>query len=329
MDQVAFIVGETFIYWNSIILLIAVATAVFTFLAFYLRREGNGISAALFIPLATVLSILLARLIHWYCRADAYQDLASAMTDFSGGGYALMGVFLGCALAALVLRAARIILDLAHIFDCLALAAGAGISIGRLACLFTTGDRGMLIEGITSLPLVYPVNNAVTGVAEYRLATFMLQAIVTGVIFLVLACYYLLKKRERKLRDGDTAMLFLSAYCAFQAVLDSTRYDSLFFRSNGFVSVVQILCALALVAVLVIFSMRMVQTTGFRWWHALMWGGCAALLGGAGLMDYWVQRHSHQALFSYRVMSICLVGVVVMTCVIRSLAVPKNRNNNK
>ena len=329
MDQVAFIIGETFIYWNSIILLLAVLTAVFTFLAFYLMRQGNGIASALLIPLAAVLSILLARVIHWYCRADAYESLTAAMTQFAGGGYALMGVFAGCALAAVFLRLLRIVKDLPHTFDCLALAGAAGISIGRLACLFTSADRGMIIEGITSLPLAYPVNNAVTGETEYRLATFMLQAIITGAVFRVLSVFHLLGQRKHKLRDGDTALLFLSAYCAPQAVLDSTRYDSLFLRSNGFISVVQILCAVALVVVLVIFSVRMVKAKGFRWWYVILWFVSAAMLGGAGFMEYWVQRHGHQALFSYSIMSVCLAGVLTLTCVIRGIAVSQERENTK
>lgn len=325
MDQIAFIFGETFIYWNSIITVLAVLTAVFTFLAFYLPRTGDGISASLLIPLSVVFSILLARLIHWYCRTDAYESLAAAMTNFTGGGYALMGVFGGCALAAVLLRLTRIVRSLPLIFDCLALAGAAGISVGRLACLFTSADRGMLIEGITSLPIVFPVNNAVTGAAEYRLATFMLQAIITGIIFVALVTLYVLRKKKRTLKDGDTALLFLCTYCASQAVLDSTRYDSLFLRSNGFVSVVQILCALALVAVLVVFSIRMVKMKGFQWWYALLWTAAAAMLGGAGYMEYWVQRHSHQALFSYSVMTICLTGVVALTCGIHYLTLSKKR----
>jgi len=43
-------------------------------------------------------------LIHWYCRADAYNSFEAAMTDYSGGGYALMGVFAACAAVAVLLE---------------------------------------------------------------------------------------------------------------------------------------------------------------------------------------------------------------------------------
>ena len=136
--------------------------------------------------------------------------------------------------------------------------------MGRLACLFTSADRGDIIEGITSLPLVYPAANAVTGEPEYRLATFMLQAIITGIIFLSLAVFYKCGKRRRNLRDGDTCLIFLLTYGASQIVLDSTRYDSLFMRSNGFISLVQILGLVFLLIAIGSFSYRMVRIIGFR-----------------------------------------------------------------
>lgn len=321
MDRIAFIIGETFLYWNSIILLLAVMTAICMFLAFYLSKGGNGLGAALLVPLSVILSVVLSRLIHWYCRADAYESLTAALTVFTGGGYALMGVFAGCALAACLLRIIRAVKSLPRAFDCMALGGAAGICVGRLACLFTSADRGMLVENLRGLPLVYSVNNAVTGAVEWRLATFMLQSIATGVIFVMLALFYMFgQRRTRKVKDGDTAMLFLSCYCATQVVLDSTRYDSLFLRSNGFISVVQILCAVALVLVMVAFSVRMVKAARFRWWYVPLWILFAALLGGAGFMEYWVQRHGNQALFSYTVMSACLLAMVVLTFVVRGIA---------
>lgn len=326
MDRIAYIIGETFLYWNSIILLLGVLTAIFTFLAFYLSRGRNGIRAALIVPISLIFSVVLARLIHWYCQADSYESLEAALTTFTGGGYALLGVFAGCILTACLLRSVRILNNLPHTFDCMALAAGAGICVARLACLFTSADRGMVVANVRSLPWVYTVNNAVTGVVEWRLATFMIQSICAGVIFAVLAVLYCLgQRRKRRMKDGDTALLFLCAYCATQIVLDSTRYDSLFLRSNGFVSVVQIVCAVGMAISLITFSVRMVKATGFKGWYIALWVGFLALLGGAGFMEYWVQRNGNQALFSYSVMSVCLLGMVAVTCVIWSITVRNER----
>ena len=206
----------------------------------------------------------------------------------------------------------------------MALAGAGGIAVGRLSSLFDSTDRGVLVEGIRELPVVYPVSNPVTGVVEYRLATFMLQAITTGIIFLVLTVFWFYagsNKRSRKLRDGDVCLLFLSFYGACQIVLDSTRYDSLFMRSNGFVSIVQILAAVGVVLPMVLFSIRMVKAMKFRWWHVAIWVGMLGSLGGAGYMEYHVQRHGDQAVFAYSIMSACLALAVVLILTVRLLAV--------
>ena len=327
MDSIAYIIGETFLYWSSIILTLAVAAAVCVFLFLYLREKNNGIAAALLIPLCMVTSIFFSRAIHWYCMANAYDGLKGALTTFTGGGYALMGVFAGCALGAAVLRLLRIVKNLPFTFDCMALAGGVGIAVGRLACFFTASDRGPVMESLRVFPLVYPVTNVVSGVQEWRFATFMIQAIVTALITLTLIVFHLVGQRgkRRKLRDGDTACLWLCAYGASQVVLDSTRYDSLFMRSNGFISIVQILGAVALVGTLIYFSVRMVKARGFKWWYIPLWIVYAAMVGGAGFMEYWVQRHGDQALFSWGTMSACLIGLVILTCVIRMLAVTRER----
>lgn len=329
MDRIAFIDNEVFYYWSQIILVLAAVTAISFFLSFYLRKSGNGLAAVIAVPLSIVLSLFLARFMHWYCRADSYASMSAALSDYSTGGYALMGVFAGCLIAACILRVLHISKNLPEMLDAMSLAGAAGIAVGRLQSLFNTSDRGVLIEGITSLPIVYPVNNAVTGITEYRLATFMLQAIVTGVIFVVLAVFYLKNTREKMknpMRDGDTCLLFLAIYGAAQIVLDSTRYDSLFMRSNGFISLVQILGAVGLAAAIGVFSTRMVKAMRFRVWHIALWVALAASIGGAGYMEYHVQRHGDQALFAYSVMSACLCVTIFVIVLIRLLAV---RNEQK
>ena len=295
------------------------------FLFLYLRERNNGISAAFLICGCLVTSIIFSRAVHWYCMANAYESLQAALTTYTGGGYALMGVFAGCALTALLLRLLGLVRNLPFAFDCMALAGGAGIALGRLACLFNASDRGPVMENLRLFPIVYPVSNAVTGVVEWRFATFMIQSIITGIIFLALLVFYLAGQRGRKLKDGDTACLFLCCYGASQVVLDSTRYDSLFMRSNGFISIVQILGAVALVGTIIYFSVRMVKARGFKWWYIPLWVIYAGCVGGAGFMEYWVQRHGDQAVFSYSVMTTCLLALVILTCVVRLLAVTRER----
>ena len=279
MDRIAFIIGDTFVYWSSIVLTLAAATAICIFLAAYLGKSGNGVGAALLIPIALIASLALGRLVHWYSRSDSYAGLEAAMTDFTSGGYALIGVFAGCFLAALLLRFLFIVRDLPELLDCMSLGGAAGIAVGRLACFFNASDRGQILENIQSLPWAYPVTNAVSGAIEYRLATFLLQAIATGGIFVILLLVFVIGHGTKKMKHGNVALLFLLLYGVSQAVLDSTRYDSLFLRSNGFVSIVQILSAAAIVLVAVIFSVRMVKARKLRFWQFPLWIG---MLGGLG-----------------------------------------------
>lgn len=324
MDRIAYISSENFYYWSQILLVMASVTAVLLFLGFYLKKSGNALAAVLAVPMAVAGALVLGRLMHWYSHGGGYPSFTAAMTDHTTGAYALTGVFGACLLTACILRLLRISKNLPEMLDCMALAGAAGIAVGRLNSLYNTTDRGVLVEGIKDLPIVYPVNNAVTGVVEYRLATFMLQAICAAVIFVALTVFWLYAtspKRKKKLHDGDVCLLFLAAYSACQIVLDSTRYDSLFMRSNGFVSIVQIFCAVGLVVAIVLFSIRMVKAMGFRWWHVALWVGLLASIGGAGYMEYHVQRHGDQAVFAYSIMSTCLVVAFCMILAIRLLAV--------
>lgn len=329
MDRIAFVSGETVLYWNSVIITLAAATAICFFLAFYIGRCGNAVAGFAVVPLSLALSLVLARFVHWYSRADSYESLSAAMTDYASGGYALLGVFAGCLLAAALVRVLFLTRNLPQMLDCMSIAGCAGIAVGRLSAFFSSSDRGQIVQSIRSLPWVYPVTNTVSGATEYRLATFVLQAMAALVLFLALTVFFLKSGRSGTAKDGDTCLVFLLCYGASQVVLDSTRYDSLFFRSNGFVSIVQVLSALVLALAIVVFSVRLVKVRGFRGWYVLLWLALAAAIGGAGFMEYYVQRRGDEAVFAYSVMSLCLCVVIALTLLVRRLAaVPQRKQGS-
>lgn len=324
MDKIAIIAGEQVIYWNSIVLTLAAAAAICFFLCFYIGKCGNAVAGFAAVPVSIVLSIVFARLVHWYSRADSYGGFLAAMTDYTSGGYALLGVFAGCALTAALLRLVFLHRNLPEMLDCMSLAGLAGIAVGRLASFFNSSDRGNVLENFRSLPFAWPVTNTVSGATEYRLATFLIQSFVALALFIVLAVFFV-KGQHKGVKDGDTCLIFLLVYGASQVVLDSTRYDSLFFRSNGFVSIVQVFGALALALAVVLFSIRMVKARRFRFWQVLLWIAIAAGIGGAGFMEYYVQRRGNEAVFAYSVMTACLAAVIGLTLLIRMLAVTRER----
>ena len=266
-------------------------------------------------------SLVLARFFHWYCQTDSYKSFSAAMTDFSGGGFALMGAFLGCTLAACLTRVLCLQRNLPEMLDAMSLGGCGGIVVGRLSALFNATDRGQVLANFRSLPIASPVSNAVSGAVEYRLATFALQSIAAFALFVILTVFYLRGQKRGRLRDGDTCLIFCMLYGCTQVVLDSTRYDSLFFRSNGFVSVVQVLGALGLALAVVVFARRMVKARGFRAWYIFLWLLIALAITGAGYMEYYVQRRGNEALFAYSVMSACLLAASGLTLLMRSLAV--------
>lgn len=329
MDQIAFIYGSIFVYWSDILLAMGGAVATCMYLALYLRREGTAAAGLVSVPLCVAFSLLLARFVHWYCRTDNYSSLAAAMMDHTSGGYALAGVFAGCALAALLLRLVKLSDNLPRMLDCMAVAGSAGIAVGRLSCFFNTADRGMVVTSFRGLPWAWPVTNPVSGTEELRLATFFLQSLVAAGLFAALLVFWLVENRKRRPHWGDTCLIFLLCYGASQVLMDSTRYDSLYFRSNGFVSIVQVLGACALGLTAIVFSVRLVRSGGWKNWYMALWLGCAALIGLGGFMEYFVQRYSHKVAIGYSIMAAALIGIVVLTLVIRALSVSVKRGKQR
>lgn len=312
MDRLAVIVEDTFLYWNSIVLVAAAAAGICFFLSWYLGRNGYGAAAAVAIPTAIVLSLVLGRLIHWYFRPDGYSGFLGAVTDYTRGGYALLGCFLGCGLTALLVRLLGLEKKLGRMLDAMSMGGCAAIALGRLACFFSAADRGQLLATFRSLPFAYPVINAVSGATEYRLATFLIQAAAVGLIFFLLIAVNM----AVKLKYGETTVLFLLLYSVSQTILDSTRYDSLYMRSNGFISVVQLVSAVTLLVMCIVITVRMIRFKGFRLWLLPCWLTMLTCLGGAGYMEYYVQRHGDQALFAYSVMTGCLLILTAMALTI-------------
>lgn len=311
MNKIAFVFGDLLIYWNSVMMAFAVLVGVMFFWAAFLRQSDNLAGAAMLCPIAIVASLLCARLIHWYFLADSYNGFFAAMTDFTGSGYALSGAFFGCILTAVVLSAMRIIKDLPLTLDCISIGGSAAIAVGRLGSFFTAENRGEILEGIQTLPLVYPVVNTTSGAVEFRFATFIFQALVAAILFVILLALFLKNTKKRFCRNGDITLVFMLMYSASQIVLDSTRYDALRLRSNGFISVVQVLCAVALVLTIVAFSIRLCKNKGWKIGYLGIWVLTAGGIGVAAYMEYHVQRHGDQALFAYSVMSAALAVTVL------------------
>lgn len=320
MEQLAFIGEGIFIYWNSIIIAIAAVAAICFYAAAYFAKEGSILALSSSVLLSVFLSIPLSRLIHWYCQSGSYPNLAEAMTDYTSGGYALLGVFVGCFLAAALIRMLQISKNLPAMLDCMSFGA-IGIAVGRLASLFGASDRGMIVSDALEFPFAYKLVNVVSGTVQNRLATFMIQSMVAVAIVAGLLLYVLVNKiRKKQIPNGDIFLIFLLCYCASQIVCDSTRYDALVLRSNGFISMVQVVSAVGLLVPVGVFMVRLVKRNGFKVKYLLIWVAMGAAFGLACYMEYIVQNNAHKALMAYSTMSACMAVIVGLTLLCRSFA---------
>lgn len=319
MEKIAFIVEHTYIHWNSIITAFASSAAVCVFLALWLAKGKQIMAGLILVPLAVGLSLVLSRLMYWYFRPENGMNLNTVIKLGMTGESMLAGAFVGCFFAAVLVRLLHLTDSLPELLDCLCLAGGIGIAVGRLEGFFDVSARGMIMPVQLGLPWASIICNPVTGIEEHRLATFFLQAIIAAIITVIWLVFYLVKQDQ--FREGDVCLLFLQSYGAAQVILDSTRYDSLYFHSNGFVSVVQVLSALAVVLAVIVFAIRMVYAGGWRIWYFALWILQLAGFCLAGYMEYHVQRHGNEAVFAYSVMGAALLMIIVLTLISRSQAI--------
>ena len=301
MNPVAAIFDSLVLYRYSLVLALAGAAGVCFFMACCSYAGISSLRSSAAVLTALVLGLLLARLVYWYGRPDQFSSLLHALTDPSTTRFALAGFMAGCILSAILTGGPP---GKAGLLDCMCVAGCFSISLGRLGCFFTEADRGQVMVHLTGLPWAWPVVTA-SGQLEYRFATFLFQSAAAALIGSLLTVVFFRKKR----RPGDVTLLFLLLYSATQVLLDSTRYDSLYLRSNGFISIVQILSAGALGTVTILLCIRTVKSRGMKKWMIPLWISLTALFAFAGYMEYYVQRHGREAAFGYSVMGLCLAGI--------------------
>jgi len=325
MNKIAYIFEDYVINWSSIILVMAVVAAILVCFALSVRKPGYSTPLAVTLPVAMILGCVFARVIHWYCRTDQYESFAQAFTDFSVGGFSLIGLAIGCLLAAVIVWAIGLAPNLGKLLDIMVPGAALAIALGRLSFLFNYSDRGKVFienESNRRLPIGSAVINASSGATEWRFATFFIQAIVAAVIFIiVLAAFFYLSRlvlKNGRSAAGNVFFLFLILYFATEILLDSTRYDALFMRSNGFVSLMQIFAAVMIVFPYVWLSVRSVQFNKLKVYHPILWVVYLGSLGLAGYMEYYVQRHGNLYMLSYSLMGAGLV--ISMACAIIMMA---------
>ena len=310
MNPIAICSGSTVLYWSSVIIVFGLLASLVLTLSLQRSDGGSSTAILLFFPLAIILSVPICRVIHWYCHLEQYNGIYGALTDLSTGSYCLPGALLGVWLAALIVKKLRFARSAARLLDVFAPGAALAVAFIRLSALFNGSCRSKIAvttPALQHLPIASGITNS-AGAVEYRFATFFAEFLLMLIAAAVLIeLFYRCRKRPMKCGspDGNTARYFLLLYSTIELLLDSTRNDSSFMKFNGFVSIVQMICAICIGVLLIYYSRRSIKVNGLGTKHWVIWGTWFAGLAGTGVSEYLVQRHGSWYLGCYTVMTIC------------------------
>ena len=324
METIAVYIGNTGIYWSSIVIVLGVMAGFCLAYAIYTGYGGRGSTMFAMQAFSLVLSVLISRFLHFYSHQEQYDGLFKAITDYSGGSFFFPGVILGVMAGAAIGHLFGYRESVAGILDATAPGLALTFAIIRLSALFTTACRGRIVITTPSLQRL-PIGSAVTtatGTVEYRFATFFVTFIVMLPVTLALVIFYYRHHRDKMKapcsREGHVWRLFLVLYSVTELVLDSTRNDSTFphfsivqtlNRFGSFVSLTQLFAAVALLIVFIYYSRRSVKANGAGWKQIVLWVLFAAGLAATGISEYLVQRHGDMYKLYYSTMT---GGVLLM-----------------
>lgn len=317
MNTIAVCIGSLKIYWSGVI--IALAALVFLLLALAANRRRCANTAAVFVmfTLTVVFSILISRFLNWYCHTEQYVSFLSAFTDYSNGGYCIISVPIGILLSVWIVSRFGLAEDTAAFADDAFFGLPAAAALIRLSALFDNTCRSKIVitaAAFQRLPFAVPVTTA-GGATEYRFATFFVEFLLMLLAQALLFAFRRSNRRRRSISEehntaGCGAFMSLLLFDAVELIMDSTRYDSSFVHFNGFVSLVQMFCAITMLGILVIISVPTVSSKGVSTRVIATWAGFLAGVVTVGISEYLVQRHGNWHVYCYAAMS---VGVIAMT----------------
>ncbi len=310
MNDAMLVIGSLELYRSALIIALG-ALSCFLLTAALYPRGGLGAALWLFACCDVVLSVLICRFLHFYCHSEQYASFLRAMTDYSSGGYVLVGVIGAALAAAWITKAAGLTQNPARLLDCFAPGAVLAAALIRLSALFNSTCRGKIAVKralLRRLPIASPVISS-SGAEDWRFATFFAEFLLLGVVFVLVLRFFFRRRRQPmkagQKKDGNVALFALLLASAVELLCDSTRYDSSFMPINGFVSLTQIVCGFSLLAPLVVWSVRSIRANGRGLFHWAVWAGWFLALAGAGVCEYLVQRHGDWYLSCYLAMAVC------------------------
>lgn len=359
MNQIAVFYGDTTIYFTSILIALALLTAFVFSLAIYMPRHRYGVAMWIFFPAATVASVLLSRIIHWYCNTEQYTDFRTALIDYTTGDYCIIGVIIAVCAVSMLLRLMRLVRSHYDLLDAAAPGLAFVIAMIRFSHIFSDKCYGKMIitePSLQHLPISAPIIGS-DGNAEYRFASFFVSFILFLASTVILIVYYLRKNDalfaqgvDKNIADtlplgilksdGHTFRLFLMLFSAEEVIIDSTRYDAshLFFtgeqfaglnKGASFMGLSQFISALILLYLFIYYLVTSVKNTksiGLTKKYLFLTVSLFVIgLAVAGGCEYLVQRFTGMFMYIYpgQAAGLCCMMASIIIMYFRSIS--KNR----
>lgn len=226
-DSIFLIAGSTKLYWNGLVIMLAVAAGLLVSVLVR-KRQRADVNDVLFTALLVLPAALIGgRAYYCYHNSALFSGFAD-MLDLNNGGFGLMGSLVGVVIAV-VLAAYIRKLHPGELLDTIVPGLALAIAIGRWGALFTGENLGNIVDSLEFFPFAIYMND----VQAYRSAFFFYESLITFAIFAVF--YWLVRKKygeDAVTRGrGDLFLLFVIVYTAAQGYFEQRRFDPIIFKA--------------------------------------------------------------------------------------------------
>lgn len=281
--------------WYSLLIMTAIAIGIVLATREEKRLEMPGETILNFALLAIPLALIGARIYYVIFTWNRFANDPLEILRIWNGGLAIYGGILGALLAAFLLTRKGNV-SFFTLLDVCAPSLALGQAIGRWGNYANMEAYGARIynEAAQFFPnaVQIPIIGADGTVFWYwHMATFFYESIWCAIIFAILW-----SKRKKMGRPGDVFFWYTLLYCAGRTVIEGLRDDSLMINvSAAQVRFSQVFSAIACIAIIVVFSRRLIKRRKLHLPDYLCWG--AAALGIACTFVGEFERNAYQMLF--------------------------------
>ena len=233
-SAIAFCFGSVAVYWSGIVIAAGALAGFLLAYSLYTAHSGRGSDMWILFAFSLILGVSFSRLIHVLSNPEQYCSLPHAFFDGSQGSFWLPGAVLAMVPAAVLANHFGAGVSAEELLD--AAAPGMALAVGfiRFSALFTNSCRSVFPISSPALqryPFAAPAPYVdASGDVVYHFASFFVMALVMLLIAVALVAFYIRFHGEKTKppcgRSGNTARLFLAAYCVVEFVIDSTRSDA-------------------------------------------------------------------------------------------------------